>query len=59
MAAEFESVELSEFTSDGELRKINESSLQLKFDRKDKDEALLFLKGNNIVYSDRQGQLNI
>ena len=46
MAAEFENVELSEFTADGELRKINESSLRLKFDRKEKDEALLFMKGN-------------
>ena len=46
MAAEFESVELSEFTSAGELQKIADSSLRLTFDRKDKEEALLFQKGN-------------
>lgn len=49
MAAEFGSVELSEFTADGELRKINDSPLQLKFDRKEKGEALLFQKGEAAV----------
>ena len=43
--ADFGSVELSEFTPDGELRKINDLPIQLKFDRKEKDEALLFQKG--------------
>ena len=45
MAAEFGSVELSEFTSTGELKKIGASPLCLRFDRKEKDEALLFRKG--------------
>ena len=52
MAAEFGSVELSEFTADGELRKINDSPLQLKFDRKEKGEALLFQKGNLCLRTD-------
>ena len=45
MAAEFESVELSEFTAAGELQKISDAPLRLRFDRKEKDEALLFQKG--------------
>ena len=46
MAAEFENVELSEFIAAGELQKIDDAPLRLRFDRKEKDEALLFQKGN-------------
>ena len=49
MAADFESVELSEFTSAGELQKIADSPLRLTFDRKDKEEALLFQKGDHVT----------
>ena len=45
MAAEFENVELSEFVAAGELKKIDDTPLRLRFDRKEKDEALLFQKG--------------
>ena len=45
MAAEFDNVELSEFVAAGELKKIDDTPLRLRFDRREKDEALLFQKG--------------